>query len=59
MSGYPHITVPMGLVYELPIGISFYGTAYHEPALLTMAYAYEQASLARALPKFINSSNQL
>jgi amidase len=59
MAGYPHITVPMGLVHELPVGISFFGTAYSEPALLAMAYAYEQASLARALPKFINSGNQL
>jgi amidase len=32
-SGYPHITVPCGKVYELPIGFSFFGTAYSEPEL--------------------------
>jgi Asp-tRNA(Asn)/Glu-tRNA(Gln) amidotransferase A subunit family amidase len=33
-SGYPHITVPCGKVYELPIGFSFFGTAYSEPELI-------------------------
>jgi amidase len=43
-SGYPHITVPCGKVYELPIGFSFFGTAYSEPELIGLAYAFEQAS---------------
>ena len=52
MAGFPHITVPMGFVHELPMGISFFGTAYTEPALLGMAYAYEQASKKRKKPAF-------
>ena len=55
ISGFPHITVPMGLVQELPIGISFMSTAYTEPALLSIAYAYEQASMKRVAPKFLET----
>lgn len=53
MAGYPHITVPMGFVHELPIGFSFFGTAYSEPALISMAYAFEQATMVRKAPKFL------
>jgi len=53
MAGYPHITVPMGKVHELPAGLSFIAGAYKEPELLAMAYAYEQASKKREAPKFI------
>lgn len=52
ISGFPHITVPMGQVHELPIGISFFSTAYTEPELFSMAYAYEQASKMRKAPLF-------
>ena len=52
MSGFPHITVPMGFVHSLPVGISFCSTAYNEPALLGIAYAYEQASKKRMKPTF-------
>ncbi|MBC7422606.1 MAG: amidase [Ferruginibacter sp.] len=52
MAGFPHITVPMGFVHELPVGISFFSTAYNEPALLGIAYAYEQATKHRAKPSF-------
>lgn len=55
MAGYPHITVPMGTIHELPVGLSFISTAYDEGNLLKMAYAYEQKSLKRTLPKFIPS----
>jgi amidase len=55
MAGYPHITVPMGTVMDLPIGISFAGTAYTEPGLLKIAFAYEQASKKRVAPAFIDS----
>ena len=48
-AGYPHITVPMGYVHGLPVGISFYASAYSEPELIAIAYAYEQAS-QRARP---------
>ncbi|TGE06552.1 amidase [Hymenobacter fodinae] len=52
MAGYPHITVPMGQVYGLPVGLSFVGGAYKEAELLTVAYAYEQASKKRVAPQF-------
>jgi amidase len=51
-SGYPHITVPCGLVYDLPVGLSFFATAYSEPALIGMGYAYEQATKNRKTPSF-------
>jgi amidase len=54
-AGYPHITVPMGSWHELPMGISFFGMAYTEPELIKIAYAYEQASKKRTLPKFIST----
>lgn len=56
MAGYPHITVPMGKVHELPVGISFMAGAYKEAELLAMAYAYEQASKKRTPPGFIKTS---
>ena len=52
MAGFPHITVPMGFVHSLPVGISFFGNAYTEPVLLGIAYAYEQASKKRRKPEF-------
>lgn len=55
ISGYPHISVPGGLVYGLPVGISFFGGAYTEPNLLSIAYAYEQASKNRIAPTFKKS----
>lgn len=44
MSGYPHISVPCGKVYDLPVGLSFFSGAYKEGEIISMAYAYEQAS---------------
>ena len=52
MSGYPHISVPCGFAYELPVGISFYSSAYKEGELIGIAYAYEQAGKNRKLPEF-------
>lgn len=52
ISGFPHITVPMGLVHGLPAGLSFFAGAYTEPRLIAMAYAYEQASKKRQAPSF-------
>jgi amidase len=52
MAGYPSITVPMGMVNELPIGLSFISTAYDEPNLIAIGYAYEQLSRKRIKPGF-------
>ena len=52
MSGYPHISVPCGKVYDLPVGLSFFSGAYQEGAIIGFAYAYEQASKNRIKPEF-------
>ncbi|MFK5922595.1 MAG: amidase [Verrucomicrobiota bacterium] len=51
-AGYPHVTVPMGRVHGLPVGISFFGRAWSEPLLLKLAYAYEQGTGERRAPGF-------
>lgn len=53
IAGYPSITVPMGFVEELPVGVSFFSTAWTEALLLEIAYAYEQSTKHRKAPKFI------
>ena len=50
VAGYPHLTVPMGQVDGLPVGLSFIGTAWSEAALLAYGYAFEQAAHARTPP---------
>ncbi|WP_069130277.1 amidase [Rhodohalobacter halophilus] len=53
-AGYPIITVPMGELDGLPVGVSFFGRPWSEPILLEIAYAYEQATLHRIIPEFRN-----
>jgi amidase len=53
ISGYPNITVPMGFIDELPVGVSFFGRAWSEPILLQIAYAFEQGTKKRRAPKFL------
>ncbi len=55
IAGYPHISVPCGTAYELPVGFSFFGPAYTEDILISIAYAFEQASKSRVPPKFKKS----
>ncbi|RZK42504.1 MAG: amidase, partial [Hymenobacter sp.] len=52
MAGYPHLTVPMGQVHGLPVGLSFVGAPYTEAVLLSLGYAYEQATKHRQAPTF-------
>jgi amidase len=55
IAGYPDISVPMGLVQGLPVGISFFGRAWSEPTLVRIAYAYEQATKRREPPQYLSS----
>lgn len=52
IAGYPDISVPMGFVGGLPLGISFFGRAWSEPTLIRIAYAFEQATNHRRMPTF-------
>ena len=52
IAGYPDVTVPMGFVSGLPVGVSFFGRAWSEPTLLRIAYGYEQATRHRTPPTF-------
>lgn len=52
-SGYPIITLPMGSIDGLPVGVSFFGRAWSEPVLLEIAYSFEQNTDHRLVPQFL------
>jgi amidase len=55
VAGYPHITVPAGLYRGLPIGLSFFGTAFSEGRLISLACGFERTASARVTPRFLRS----
>ena len=56
VSGYPHVTVPAGDAFGLPIGLSLFGRAYSEGRLIALAYAFEQATRKRLAPRFLTTA---
>ena len=55
VAGYPHLTVPMGLVKGLPVGLSFLGPKWSDALMLRLGYAFEQARGGLPAPKFLRS----
>ena len=56
IAGYPHITVPMGEVHGVPIGLSIMGAKNTDTQVLSWGYAYEQASQLRADPHYLSDA---
>lgn len=59
VAGYPHLTVPMGAVRGLPVGLSFIGPKWSDALILSLGYDYEQASRKRIAPRFLPSVDTL
>jgi amidase len=58
VAGYPLVTVPMGNVYELPVGITFMASAWSEPTLIRLAAGFEAAAQARRTPRYLRTFNE-
>ncbi len=58
LAGYPLISVPAGFTFGLPLGITFLGSAYSEPTLIKLAYAFEQATKVRKAPRYLPNTPQ-
>ncbi len=57
MAGYPHLTVPMGTMRGLPVGLSFMGARGTDAAILNAGYAYEQRARARVAPRYLPTAD--
>jgi amidase len=57
VAGYPHITLPAGFAFGLPVGLSFFGRAFSEGKLLGFAFAFEQATKHRRPPGFVQTAD--
>jgi amidase len=55
VAGYPHLTVPMGAVRGMPVGLSFIGPKWADALILSLGFDYEQASQKRIEPRFLRS----
>jgi amidase len=59
IAGFPHLSVPMGAIRGLPVGISFIGPKWHDYAILKAGYAYEQASKAKVKPRYTKAGEKI
>lgn len=58
IAGYPHVTVPMGTVHGMPVGVSFIGAKDEDAKVLSFGYAYEQRTNLRAEPQYLNTAEE-
>jgi amidase len=57
MAGYPSVSLPVGFLFGLPLGLCLVGPAWSEPTLIKLAYAIEQATKARTQPRFLPTAD--
>ena len=56
-AGYPHITIPAGYMYGLPVGISFFAGAFQESKLIMLGFAFEQRTRVHRPPQFLPTAS--